>query len=592
MTNLQSCKEVQELVLLGKKNGLLTYNDINNILPDFLVSPEKIDDIFIMLNKLGINIVDSVEDIDSDVPDQCSIEDNGDKEPPKNNHTLVVQSDAASGLDDPIRLYLREIGKVSLLSAEEEVAYAKRIESGENEIKTVVLASSILIPELLKILDKIEIKKASYHDVIETSKIINISTEERRSFESRFEKLKNVVFSIGLELREIKKELLVTKGKDENYNNLNNSYHKKQEKFEKNLIRIKLNKDFLRKISKKIKLVIERINENNKFSRKLVKKYKITDDDFVLIKKAYLKEDKNDLNKLCSEYKIDELKLIDNLKRLKTAQRKIKRIEQDYGVSSDTLSEWAKKICSGENKIALAKEELVQANLRLVVSIAKKYVNRGMHFFDLVQEGNIGLMKAVDKFEYRKGYKFSTYATWWIRQAITRSISDQARTIRIPVHMIEQINKVIRESRILLQQFGREPRVEEIAERLGWSVQRVKGIHNVARDPISLEAPIGEEDDSILGDFIEDKAFDNPANTTAFRLLQEQLDHVLCTLPKREQKVLRMRFGLDDGYTHTLEEVGYVFKVTRERIRQIEAKALRRLRHPTRSRKLKDYIDT
>ncbi len=592
MTNLQSCKEVQELVLLGKKNGLLTYNDINNILPDFLVSPEKIDDIFIMLNKLGINIVDSVEDIDSDVPDQCSIEDNGDKEPPKNNHTLVVQSDAASGLDDPIRLYLREIGKVSLLSAEEEVAYAKRIESGENEIKTVVLASSILIPELLKILDKIEIKKASYHDVIETSKIINISTEERRSFESRFEKLKNVVFSIGLELREIKKELLVTKGKDENYNNLNNSYHKKQEKFEKNLIRIKLNKDFLRKISNKIKLVIERINENNKFSRKLVKKYKITDDDFVLIKKAYLKEDKNDLNKLCSEYKIDELKLIDNLKRLKIAQRKIKRIEQDYGVSSDTLSEWAKKICSGENKIALAKEELVQANLRLVVSIAKKYVNRGMHFFDLVQEGNIGLMKAVDKFEYRKGYKFSTYATWWIRQAITRSISDQARTIRIPVHMIEQINKVIRESRILLQQFGREPRVEEIAERLGWSVQRVKGIHNVARDPISLEAPIGEEDDSILGDFIEDKAFDNPANTTAFRLLQEQLDHVLCTLPKREQKVLRMRFGLDDGYTHTLEEVGYVFKVTRERIRQIEAKALRRLRHPTRSRKLKDYIDT
>jgi RNA polymerase primary sigma factor len=285
----------------------------------------------------------------------------------------------------------------------------------------------------------------------------------------------------------------------------------------------------------------------------------------------------------------DEIK--EKIRLIQVTEKKLRQMEAEFEESTDSINQMAREISHGQVMMKSAKDRLIKANLRLVVSIAKKYTNRGLHFFDLVQEGNIGLIKAVEKFEYQKGFKFSTYATWWIRQAITRSISDQARTIRVPVHMIEQINKVVRESRQLMQVLGREPTDEEVAERLGWTAMRVKSVKNVAREPISLETPIGEEEDSLLGDFIEDKDVENPASQTAFTLLQEQLSVVLSTLPAREQEVLKMRFGLDDGYSLTLEEVGLYFNVTRERIRQIEAKALRRLRHPKRSRKLKDYLD-
>jgi len=281
----------------------------------------------------------------------------------------------------------------------------------------------------------------------------------------------------------------------------------------------------------------------------------------------------------------------EKIRQIQIAEKKLRQLENEFESTIDTILSKSEEIFSGKIMMKNAKDRLIKANLRLVVSIAKKYTNRGLHFFDLVQEGNIGLIKAVEKFEYRKGYKFSTYATWWIRQAITRSISDQARTIRVPVHMIEQINKVVRESRQLMQTLGREPTDEEVAERLGWAVSRVKSVKSVAREPISLETPIGEEEDSLLGDFIEDKDVENPSNQTAFKILQEQLHKVLETIPPREQEVLKMRFGLEDGYSLTLEEVGLYFNVTRERIRQIEAKALRRLRMPNRSRALKDYLD-
>jgi RNA polymerase primary sigma factor len=355
-----------------------------------------------------------------------------------------------------------------------------------------------------------------------------------------------------------------------------------------------LNADFqteeIDSFSEKFIQASEKIDEYRQSQEKLMKNLRITDNVGLrsIGRRLAIRSESAKLEKELGAT-ADEIR--SHYTEIQKIDRKLHELEYDFENSVDEIIEMKKEIERGRDQLEMAKNRLINANLRLVVSIGKKYTNRGLQLFDLIQEGNIGLIKAVEKFEYRKGYKFSTYATWWIRQAITRSISDQARTIRVPVHMIEQINKVVRESRQLMQKLGREPTDEEIAAQLSWPLSRVKQVKNVAREPISLETPIGEEEDSSLGDFIEDKEVENPANQTAYKLLQEQLHTVLNTLPQREQEVLKMRFGLDDGYSLTLEEVGLYFNVTRERIRQIEAKALRRLRHPRRAQGLRDYVE-
>ncbi len=485
--------------------------------------------------------------------------------------------------DDPIRVYLREIGKETLLTAEEEVELSKQMEEGALIISNVIHKSGIMITCFVEILEKLNTKYEEVEDfnAKDQKELIN----EQKRYSNFYKET----------LKEVQSQL-------RNYAELKQNKLASGEEVLKNDELVKKKTQILKKLSQ-IELQPEEITM---FTDKFIgAEHDIKD---LKIKKAILEEklgvtNDKDVRQLSRDLvtgskreaveeklnmQSDEIR--EYISQYQTAVRSLRKIEFEFEDNCDVILSQAQEIKRGMKMLKTAKDRLIQANLRLVVSIAKKYTNRGLHFFDLIQEGNIGLIKAVEKFEYRKGYKFSTYATWWIRQAITRSISDQARTIRVPVHMIEQINKVVRESRILMQTLGREPTDEEIAEKLGWPASKVKTVKNVAREPISLETPVGEEEDSLLSDFIEDKEVENPATQTSYALLQEQLHEVLATLPPREQEVLKMRFGLEDGYSLTLEEVGLYFEVTRERIRQIEAKALRRLRHPKRAKKLKDYV--
>ena len=501
----------------------------------------------------------------------------------RNRPSVLGTDKGETSSDDPIRLYLREIGRETLLTADEEVELSKQMEEGALIIKNVIQQSGIMITCFSQILEKLNTKyeEAEDYNAKDQKELI---TEQKRYCTFYKESLKECQSAI------------------KNYNELKQSKFASGEEVLHNDELVKKKNILLKKLSQ-IEIQPEEINmftdrfiaaehdiielKNNRLI--LEDKLQVTNDkevrqlsrDLVTASKRYAVESKLGMA-------LDEIK--DLISKYQTTVRSLRKIEFEFEDNCDVILSQANEIKRGMKMLKTAKDRLIQANLRLVVSIAKKYTNRGLHFFDLIQEGNIGLIKAVEKFEYRKGYKFSTYATWWIRQAITRSISDQARTIRVPVHMIEQINKVVRESRMLMQTLGREPTDEEIAQKLGWPESKVKTVKNVAREPISLETPVGEEEDSLLSDFIEDKDVENPATQTSFALLQEQLREVLATLPPREQEVLKMRFGLEDGYSLTLEEVGLYFEVTRERIRQIEAKALRRLRHPKRAKKLKDYV--
>ena len=501
----------------------------------------------------------------------------------RNRPSVLGTDKGETSSDDPIRLYLREIGRETLLTADEEVELSKQMEEGALIIKQVIQQSGIMITCFSQILEKLNVKYEEAED-FNAKDQKELITEQKRYSSFYKESLKECQSALR-SYNELKQSKFAS-GEEVLHND---ELVKKKAQLLKKLSQIEIQPEEITMFTDKFTNAEHDIIELKNNRTVLENKLQVTNDkevrqlsrDLVTASKRFSVEAKLGMS-------MEEIK--DLISNYQTTVRSLRKIEFEFEDNCDVILSQATEIKRGMKMLKTAKDRLIQANLRLVVSIAKKYTNRGLHFFDLIQEGNIGLIKAVEKFEYRKGYKFSTYATWWIRQAITRSISDQARTIRVPVHMIEQINKVVRESRILMQSLGREPTDEEIAQKLGWPESKVKTVKNVAREPISLETPVGEEEDSLLSDFIEDKDVENPATQTSFALLQEQLREVLATLPPREQEVLKMRFGLEDGYSLTLEEVGLYFEVTRERIRQIEAKALRRLRHPKRAKKLKDYV--
>jgi len=539
-------KKIKELVSIGNEQGYLTYKDLNVALPEGIINPDELDSIMLLVEEMDIAIIDDSKIRETKI--DIDKEEKKEREDRKHGRLEI--------LDDPVRMYLKQMGQVPLLTREEEVIISKKIEKSEEQIKKIVFKFGYTAKEMLLIAKKLLKGKERFDRVVQEKKVLN-----KDKYVAVLIKLCKEVKILDEKVDKMAKDFFKTVSATVN--------KKKEQKLDEQTHALqKLLKQFYFR-----QKVVEEVGE--KIVAVLSKVHGIQEN---IVQMEKMGKRKNAQKSECSNI-------------VKNEKRKLKRIELASRMTIEEFLKQSKVLSKWLSVLRDAKREMVEANLRLVISIAKKYTNRGLSFLDLIQEGNIGLMKAVDKFEYKRGYKFSTYATWWIRQAITRSIADQARTIRIPVHMIETINKLVRASKKLLQDNGKEPTAEEISKEMNLPIDKVKGILKIAQHPISLQAPVGDSDDSRFGDFIEDKGIEAPDAATGYSLLRERVEEVLDTLTAKEKKVLSLRFGIGDGAPRTLEEVGKEFNVTRERIRQIEAKALKKMRHPIRSRKLAGFLE-
>ena len=589
MAKKRNMEDLRRLISMGKERGYLTYDEVNSILPDELVSSEKIDDMMMIFDEMDIEVVDSSQQAKML---KEKIEKDG-EDIDEEDQALPLEDDSGGRVTDPVKMYLREMGMVCLLTREGEVEIAKRIERGEEEVIDAIIATPIGVRKILNLREKIALEKLRVRDVLKNldEDIEEYSSEEEDKEKERLIELLEEVQQLYEENLKMEELILTSSAEGKSREADEEALRVGKERIAELLKNLRLEKRQVDRIVSKLRSCVERIEKGEReIEQCMIRTGKPVQELRRLFR--HVKSNPDSMDQTAKDLGLKPDEFLEMEKTIKNGRRRMRRIGQEAKMDIRSLKEIMSQVDAGEVKAKEAKRELVEANLRLVVSIAKKYTNRGLQFLDLIQEGNIGLMKAVDKFEYQRGYKFSTYATWWIRQAITRAIADQARTIRIPVHMIETINKLIRTSRYLVQELGREPTPEEIADKMEFALEKVRKVLKIAKEPISLETPIGEEEDSHLGDFIEDKKVTSPVDAVINLNLSEQTRKVLSTLTPREEKVLRMRFGIGEKADHTLEEVGQDFLVTRERIRQIEAKALRKLRHPSRRKKLKSFIDS